>query len=77
VKKKGDASTGRMGGVSWTFLVVLTIIAVVGGNGCGIKPIPLTEEEVQSRARADRAVLTNEQEPLAGPVDLYEARSER
>jgi multidrug efflux system outer membrane protein len=73
VKKKGDASTERMGGVSRTFSVVLTIIAVVGGSMCGIKPIPLTEEELQSRARADRAVLTNEQEPLAGPVDLYEA----
>ncbi|NJN69995.1 MAG: TolC family protein [Nitrospira sp.] len=54
-------------------LVLLTLMAVIGGNGCAIKPIPLTEDEVQSRVNEDRAVLTKDQEPLNGPVDLYEA----
>jgi outer membrane protein TolC len=48
-------------------------MAIIGGNGCAIKPIPLTEDEVQSRVNEDRAVLTKDQEPLNGPVDLYEA----
>lgn len=73
VKKKSDASTGRVYCVSRTLPVVLTIMAVVGGNGCAIKPIPLTEGEVQVRVNEDRAVLTKDQEPINGPVDLYEA----
>ncbi len=73
VKKKSDASTGRMYCVSRTLPVALTIVAVVGGNGCAIKPIPLTEGEVQVRVNEDRAVLTKDQEPINGPVDLYEA----
>lgn len=52
---------------------LLIIVAVVGGAGCAVTPIPLTEDEVRSRVQEDRAVLTHEQEPLAGPVDLYEA----
>jgi outer membrane protein TolC len=30
-------------------------------------------EEVQSRVQADRAVLTKDQEPVSGPIDLYDA----
>lgn len=52
---------------------MLTLIAVSGEHGCAIQPIPLTEHEVQSRATEDRLVLTKDQEPLAGPVDLYGA----
>ena len=54
-------------------LRTLAIITIIGGNGCAVKPIPLTEDEVQSRVNEDRAILTKDQEPLAGPVDLYEA----
>lgn len=53
--------------------ILLIAMAICGGHGCAVKPIPLTDEEVQSRVREDQALLTNEQEPLAGPVDLYEA----
>ncbi|MBK9307302.1 MAG: hypothetical protein IPM58_09515 [Nitrospira sp.] len=59
--------------MSRIFPLVLMVMAVVSGNGCAIKPIPLTEGEVQVRVNEDRAVLTKEQEPLNGPVDLYEA----
>ena len=53
--------------------MVLTAIAVIGLTGCAIKPIPLTTGEVQSRVQKDRAVLTMDQEPVSGPMDLYEA----
>ena len=53
--------------------ILLMIIVIISEYGCAIKPIPLTADEVQSRANEDRAVLTKDQEPLSGPVDLYEA----
>lgn len=68
-----NLSAERLRGLAGPLPMLMTIIAVIGVNGCAIKPIPLTTEEVESRVKKDRAVLTNEQEPLAGPVDLYEA----
>jgi outer membrane protein TolC len=53
--------------------MVLLIVAVIGLSSCAIKPIPLTTDEVQSRVKEDRAVLTKDQEPVSGPIDLYEA----
>ena len=53
--------------------MVLTTVAVIGLTSCAIKPIPLTTDEVQSRVKEDRAVLTKDQEPISGPIDLYEA----
>ena len=54
-------------------LAVLATVAVIGLSSCAIKPIPLTTDEVRSRANEDRAVLTKDQEPVSGPIDLYEA----
>jgi outer membrane protein TolC len=54
-------------------LAVLTTLAVISLSSCAIKPIPLTTAEVQSRVQENRAVLTKDQEPLSGPIDLYEA----
>ncbi len=56
-----------------SILVVLTTFAVIGLSSCAIKPIPLTTDEVQSRVKEDRAVLTKDQEPVSGAIDLYEA----
>ena len=56
-----------------SILVVLTTFAVIGLSSCAIKPIPLTTDEVQSRVQEDRAVLTKDQEPVSGAIDLYEA----
>jgi multidrug efflux system outer membrane protein len=66
LRERRRHTTGSLG-------VVLTVIAAIGGNGCAIKPIPLTTDEVQARVQEDREVLIKDQEPLAGPVDLYEA----
>lgn len=66
-------SAERSPGMLRPLTMVLTSIVAIGLNGCAIKPIPLTTDEVQSRVKEDRAVLTKDQEPLSGPIDLYEA----
>ncbi|OAI47285.1 hypothetical protein AYO43_04575 [Nitrospira sp. SCGC AG-212-E16] len=53
--------------------IVLLIVATIGLSSCAVKPIPLTKGEVQSRVKEDRAVLIQDQEPISGPIDLYEA----
>ena len=63
----------RSRGMTDPILVVLTTLAVIGLSSCAIKPIPLTTDEVRSRVQEDRAVLTKDQEPVSGPIDLYEA----
>ena len=49
------------------------VIAACGLTSCAIQPVPLTKEEIRSRVKEDRAILTTDQEPLSGPMDLYEA----
>ena len=61
VVNRQDPPTGRIRDRTGLLLVLLTLMAVFGGNGCAIKPIPLTEDEVQSRVKEDRAVLTKDQ----------------
>ncbi|MGE0643883.1 MAG: TolC family protein [Nitrospira sp.] len=70
---KQPPSAKPINSVACYLFILTTIITVISGTGCAIKPVPLTTDEVQSRVHADRAVLTKEQEPLHGPVDLYEA----
>jgi len=65
--------TERSCGMTGPLLAVLTTFAIIGLSSCAIKPIPLTTAEVQSRVYEDRAVLTKDQEPVSGPIDLYEA----
>ena len=68
-----NSSAERRSTIVHHLFILMMIIVVIGEYGCTIKPIPLTADEVQSRANEDRAVLTKDQEPLSGPVDLYEA----
>jgi len=63
----------RPRGTTSPLLVILLIASAIGLSSCAIKPIPLTTDEVQSRAKEDRAVLTKDQEPVIAPIDLYEA----
>ncbi|UVT18911.1 MAG: TolC family protein [Nitrospira sp.] len=70
---KRDSSSERMRGITRLASPMWLLVIVALGTGCAITPIPLTADEVQSRVKQDRAVLTKDQEPLAGPVDLYEA----
>lgn len=68
-----NSSSKYMRGITRHCSPILLVLFAVMGTGCAITPIPLTADEVQSRVKEDRAVLTKDQEPLAGPVDLYEA----
>ena len=70
---RGRRPHEKIGGCAerWSLLAVMGLL--VGLSGCAITPIPLTANEVQSRVKEDRAVLTKDQEPLSGPMDLYEA----
>jgi outer membrane protein TolC len=60
-------------GVINQLLVALMVLAAVGLSSCAVTPIPLTREEVRSRMQEDRVVLTKNQEPVFGAIDLYEA----
>ncbi len=68
-----NSPADRSRGIASPLLVVLTILAAIGLSSCAVTPIPLTREEVRSRAQEDRAVLIKDQEPVSGPIDLYEA----
>jgi len=41
--------------------------------GCSITPEALTPDEVQQEAAADLNVMFQDQEPVSGPISLYEA----
>jgi len=43
------------------------------GTGCSVKPIPLTQEEIEQRVQDDLNRLVDYQEPVARPITLYEA----
>ncbi len=54
----------------------LTILAFLTGavlGGCAIYPTPLTEVELTTASAVNLANVTADQEPVGGPVSLYEA----
>jgi len=73
VVNRPNSPAERSRGMIDPILAALTTVAVIGLSSCAIKSIPLTTDEVRSRVHEDRAVLTKDQEPVSGPVDLYEA----
>ncbi|HMS83311.1 MAG TPA: TolC family protein [Nitrospira sp.] len=54
----------------WAILGVTTLLMM---SGCLIKPHPLDTGEIQSRAVKDFLAISAVEEPLSGPIDLYEA----
>ena len=49
-------------------------LALAGAlSACGVSPHPMTASDLDTRAAANRAAATANQEPLTGPVSLYEA----
>lgn len=46
----------------------LTLLA-----GCAVTPKPLTQAEIATRAQNNAAAVVAEQEPVSGPISLYEA----
>lgn len=54
-------------------LIGLVAVSAFGLTSCAIRPVPLRQKEIQLRVKEDRSILTKRQEPLPGPMDLYEA----
>ena len=55
-------------------------LQLIGGSvlilllaGCFVKPEVLTPEEIQTRANQDLDIFMKDQEPVTGPIDLYQA----
>lgn len=48
-------------------------IVMLAMTACSVTPQHLTEAELETRVSRDLSVLTRGQEPVTGPVDLYEA----
>ena len=60
-----------MGSVWWkqTILLILMVMA----SGCLVKPYVLTKDDVRTRVTNDMKALMAIEEPVIGPIDLYEA----
>lgn len=59
-----------------TFKVVrvLCVVMFVGAvSACSIIPKPLLKESLQAQANEDKEAITYNQEPVSGPISLYEA----
>jgi outer membrane protein, multidrug efflux system len=52
---------------------VMALAAVFLLNGCLIKPHPLNKEDVKARVVKDFFAISSVEEPIVGPIDLYEA----
>ena len=73
MNSKLNACDGGLKGLTSLRLTGLIAFAAFSLTSCAIQPIQLTKEEIQARITEDRAILTTGQEPLSGPMDLYEA----
>jgi len=73
VVNEPTSPTERACGKTDSLWVGLATLAAFGLSSCAIQPVPLTSDEVRGRVHEARAVLTKDQEPVAGPIDLYEA----
>jgi len=60
-------------GSGWRLWSSLCIGLIVSLAGCSITPVKLTPEEIATRAAADHQHVSDGQEPIASPIDLYEA----
>ncbi len=54
-------------------MAALAAVTAVGLTGCAVSPQALTAQERQEVVKADRVLLTQQQEPVQGPVSLEEA----
>ena len=52
-------------------IIAITLAAVL--SGCAVQPEALTQDEMVSFADANLSALAADQEPISGPVSLYEA----
>ncbi|MBP4001603.1 TolC family protein [Pseudomonas koreensis] len=53
--------------------VAIAAALVTTLSSCAITPQPMTEKELQTRSEQNRVAVTAHQEPISGPISLYEA----
>lgn len=53
--------------------IVVAAAFALAATGCAITPNPLSDQEISNLASSGFAHLTIDQEPVSGPIDLYEA----
>ncbi len=54
-------------------LTSVCLLALIATGGCALQPVSLTDGEISDRAALVSRNMTADQEPVRGPVDLYEA----
>ncbi len=52
---------------------IIVIIFSLVMTGCSIIPVAITAEELKDQASKDNVLVTQNQEPVAGPISLYES----
>ncbi len=58
--------------LNWTKCAWL-LLSLLFVSGCSIVPVAFTSEEISASAEEDKKQLLSEQEPVTGPISLYEA----
>ncbi|MCG8379571.1 MAG: TolC family protein [Proteobacteria bacterium] len=53
--------------------ILFTLLICLYMAGCSFIPVPLTKGELKEQAKSDNVKVTENQEPIDGPVSLYEA----
>lgn len=55
------------------FLLAASLLGAVTLAGCTVYPVPLTDAELSAAADQNASQVVTDQEPISGPVTLYEA----
>lgn len=58
------------GTIVWAVVLVTTVLTL---SGCLIRPHPIDREDIRTRAVKDFLAISAVDEPVSGPIDLYEA----
>ena len=66
-------SRGQLHAMRTAVRAVVTVMILLTMNGCLIKPHPMENGEIHARAVKDFHAISAVDEPVAGPIDLYEA----
>ena len=57
----------------WFSSTAAVLLAAALSGGCSLAPTPITPDEASFLGRNSYERLTADQEPVSGPIDLYEA----
>ncbi len=66
----GINNNNNMGGIKFFLSIVFASFVI---SGCSFIPVPFSKEEIKQQAATDHATVTQNQEPVNGPISLYES----